>query len=334
MNSINGDKIDMNTENNSFKLTYQQWEYIYSRLKENENIEQVYDYLIAKGERYAIYAKSVLKGNSLIGSFTMNYLASVADANGLAFDFRNYQYIDYHLAEQYLLLLEKKFAAAGKETIESNLTYQEIIEIHKNAFSYHQLPIDAWLFDNVFSVLPEEQRESFWQNTLNAIGDAEQEMEHSSEIVKLMLNVIDSGTAENKAKAISFFQHLVEIKAEMDSGTIGVQPLQTFFSHPKMENFLIKINQVLSINKYCSNSNNLSKSIGIDGGYDSSELAVNNIELEKVDAPENNVEHISEIDTRLVKQMAIFDICLGMLNSSLFLQGSVKMSSINYFIFN
>lgn len=332
MNSINGDKIDMNTENNSFKLTYQQWEYIYSRLKENENIEQVYDYLIAKGERYARYAKSVLEGYDQIGSFTINYLASVANANGLAFNFRNYQYMYYNLAEQYLLLLEKKFTAAGKETIESNLTYQEIIQIHKNAFSYHQLPIDAWLFDNLFSVLPEEQRELFWQNTLNAIGDAEQEMEHSVEIVETMLNVIDTGTAENKAKAINFFQRLVEIKAEMDSGSIDVQPLQTFFSHPNMEDFLIRINEVLSINEDGANSNSLLQGLNFDDSP--SALERNIIEFEKNSGYQNDTDLVSEVDAVLVEQITRFDICPAVFNSSLLSQDDMKISSIDYFIFN
>lgn len=310
-------KMEMNikTDSNNFKITYQQWETLYSRLKENRNIEQLYDYLIAKGDRYAIYAKRFLNRNAIIGSFTVNYLASSAKENGLGLIFRNYESIYYDLAEQYLLWLEKQFTVAGKETIEVQVNHQAAIQFHENSFNRHRLPTDAWLFSNVFSVLPEERRESFWQKSLNVMGDVEKETSLSIELIATMVGVAETGTTEEKMSAQYFFQRIIDIKTEMDSGSIGAQRLQPLFSHPKMENLLIKIKGVISMDRNSSESNSVLKNLSFDSC--SSTLEFDITEFEKISIKEGNIETKSEIDSQLAEQMSIFDIGTSVVNQQL-----------------
>lgn len=300
---------------NNVELTYQQWEELYSNLKEYKNIEQIYDYLITKGERYAVYAKRFLNRNATLGSFTANYLASAAKENNLGLIFRDYENIYYDLAEQYLLWLEKRFTAAGKEVIDININHQEAIQIHQNVFSRHQLSADSWLFNNVFSVLPEEQRESFWQKSLDVMGDVEKETSLSIELIETMLGVVETGTTEEKISAQYFFQRIIDIKSEIDSGSIGAQRLQSFFSHPKMEDLLIKINGVISEDKNSSESNSVLKNMSFDSC--SSTLEFDITEFEKISIKEGNIETKSEIDSQLAEQISIFDICTSVLNPQL-----------------
>ncbi|MEY0231808.1 hypothetical protein [Providencia manganoxydans] len=138
---------------------------------------------------------------------------------------------------------------SGKETINVNINHQNAIQFHQNVFNRHQLPADAWLFYSAFSVLPEEQREPFWQEILNVMGDVEKETAHSIELIEIMLGVVEMGTTEEKISAQYFYQQIIDIKAEMDSGAIGAQRLQPFFSHTKMKNLLIKINGVISMDE-------------------------------------------------------------------------------------
>ncbi len=95
--------------------------------------ELMYDYLESKGDRYANLVNSVVKGDSLLGTFAINHLDGFKLENNKNIPHSTDEEIRFNMAEEYLIMLYKRFDIEGF-IVQGDINNEEAMIIHDNVF--------------------------------------------------------------------------------------------------------------------------------------------------------------------------------------------------------
>ncbi len=159
----------------------------------------MYDYLAAKGFKYAVLANGVAKGDSVAGEVAINFMKMTASDAGHAMSDVDVNRIRGQMANEYLNALSAKLDTKG--VVSTDITHSEAWNFHSKVFNSNGLPADAWTLNSVFTVLGESSREGYWQNVLDSAGSVPKELELSAGTDKLMSLATQIGTAETRQAA-------------------------------------------------------------------------------------------------------------------------------------
>lgn len=130
----------------------------------------MYDYLTARGYKYAELANGVAKGNSLAGEAAIGYMKETASDQGRPMTEADVRSVRRDMAQHYIDSLKDQ-AAKGGGLVTREISHDEAWEFHKNVFLDHGLTVDAWTLNTPFLMMSEDMRAAFWQDTLAAAGD-------------------------------------------------------------------------------------------------------------------------------------------------------------------
>ncbi|MEY0971047.1 serine protease [Providencia huaxiensis] len=197
--------------------------------------ELMYDYLESKGDRYGKLANSVVKGDSLLGAFAMNHLDEFKLENGEKIE-NIEDKIRFKMAERYLVTLYSRFHNEGF-IIKGDINHVEAMQIHNDVFDNLDYSRDAWTLKIVFDVMPEENRETYWQTALNSIGDTEKETLLSLNTMSFMLERLEESPAKDQPKIHNWMRKAIDIDNLIDGLNITAKKAyRAFFSSKTIDN--------------------------------------------------------------------------------------------------
>ncbi|MDB9565087.1 serine protease [Providencia rettgeri] len=185
--------------------------------------ELMYDYLESKGDRYAKLANSVVKGDSLLGAFAMNHLDEFKLENGKKIE-NIEDKIRFKMAERYLVTLYSRFHNEGF-IIKGDINHIEAMEIHNDVFDNLDYSRDAWTLKIVFDVMPEENREKYWQSALNSIGNTEKETLLSLNTMSFMLERLEESPAKDQPRIHNWMRKAIDIDNLIDGLNITAKKI-------------------------------------------------------------------------------------------------------------
>lgn len=170
-------------------------------LLESAGPSAMYEYLAAKGYRYAELASGVSKGDTLAGATAISFMKMTASNAGTPVSDADVARILKQMAGQYILALNKKLEGTEGGTLSSDVTHDEAWKFHSGVFKANGLPEDAWTLNSVFSNITENTRETYWKTVLDSAGDIKKELILAINTVQLMSLASVAGSEANKTLA-------------------------------------------------------------------------------------------------------------------------------------
>lgn len=159
-----------------------------------------YDYLSAKGYRYAVLANGVAKGGALSGDAAINFMRLTASDSGRTLSDVDVNRIRKDMAIAYIDALKDKLDFRGGALIE-DVNYSEAWEFHRRVFNDHGLTVEAWTLHSVLSVITENTREAYWKKVLESAGDLPGELNLAIQTGQLMALASAISTPANRELA-------------------------------------------------------------------------------------------------------------------------------------
>lgn len=95
--------------------------------------ELMYEYFASKGDRYALLANSVVKGDSFSGKFALNYLEEVIIENGQICNETKLEKIRFDMAYAYIYEQRSRLKN-GVTEITGDINYKEAMAFHERVF--------------------------------------------------------------------------------------------------------------------------------------------------------------------------------------------------------
>ena len=159
-----------------------------------------YDYLAAKGYKYATLANGVAKGNSLSGEAAINFMRLTASDLGRTLSDVDVNRIRKDMAVEYIEALKNKLDDGGGVLV-GDINHKEAWEFHKKVFNDNDLSVEAWTLHSVLSVITENTRETYWKKVLESAGDLPSEINLAVQTDRLMSLASTISTDSNKQLA-------------------------------------------------------------------------------------------------------------------------------------
>lgn len=147
-------------------LTKQEIEHA-RKVFENEGVTQMYDYMATKGDRYAMLANGVAKGNSIAGMAAINFMKKTEADAGRPMSDAQVEQVRIEMGRAYLELQESKVLAGG---VADEPTHLQVWNFHSRVFERLGRSRDAWTLNSVFELTVNEHREPYWRSVLDAAG--------------------------------------------------------------------------------------------------------------------------------------------------------------------
>ncbi|WP_321146914.1 serine protease, partial [Providencia alcalifaciens] len=197
--------------------------------------ELMYEYLASKGDRYAVLANSVVKGDSFSGKFALNYLEEIMIEKGIVVSREKFEEIRFDMAFFYSYTLQNRFTD-GVTEIYGDINHEEVMWFHEFLFDMHKLPAEAWTLQPVFNVMPGyENKERYWQKVLNAVGEPDREIELSLSTMNIMYEGLYDATESEKSEIHSWIRRVIDIDNAIDGVVISLKNTYGFFVSPTLE---------------------------------------------------------------------------------------------------
>ncbi|MEJ3647280.1 hypothetical protein WDZ55_17920 [Pseudomonas bubulae] len=188
----------------------------------------LYHYLSGKGYTYATLALGVAEQNTVAGIVALNYMKEVVAAQGMPIDENKIQEILRSMASEYLNVLKSQIEGDQLEVVR-DINYQEVWKFHSDVFVSAGYSADAWTLNSVFTVLPEENRQDYWQRVLGSAGDTKAELELAAETYALMHIMALSASSEGRQMAARWIRRIESIENSGASVKLGSAKLVKFF---------------------------------------------------------------------------------------------------------
>lgn len=144
--------------------------------QESKDPGPMYDFLASKGDRYAILASGVARGDSIAGAMAIHYLESVAASHNQPMTEAQLNNIRYDMARGYLDTQQNRLDDSPAGIIYGDINHEQAAWFHSRVFSGHGLPSTAWTLDPVFRAIDDKSRPVYWQQVLNAAGKPKEEL--------------------------------------------------------------------------------------------------------------------------------------------------------------
>lgn len=113
----------------------------------------MYDFLSAKGYKYATLANGVAKGNSVAGAVAIDFLKLTASEEGVSLSLENLENIRFQLADEYISTLSQKLKNGTNGVLSSDIDHIEAWSFHTKVFKEYGLTANAWTLNTVFLVM-------------------------------------------------------------------------------------------------------------------------------------------------------------------------------------
>ncbi len=154
--------------------------------QESKNPGPMYDFLASKGDRYAVLANGVARGDSIAGAMAIHYLESVAESHDRPITETRLNNIRYDMARGYLAMQQSRLDENPVGIIYGDINHEQATWFHNRAFRDHRLPSKAWTLDAVLRAIDEKSRPAYWEQVLNAAGKPKEELLLSADTYQKM----------------------------------------------------------------------------------------------------------------------------------------------------
>jgi hypothetical protein len=159
------------------------------------NYAGMYNHLATRGDRYAILANGVVQGNTFSGVMALEHLENVARDSGLPWSQADVNVVRDRMADAYLDYLEQR--TVGGQPLAEQINAQAVWDMHSDVMQSTGLPPGAWTLDRPFDSMTNEQRNEYWNDTLDRAGDSIAEVQSAVEAVAAVSgNLRDPGSRE------------------------------------------------------------------------------------------------------------------------------------------
>ena len=172
-------------------------------LRENKSSKEMYQYLANKGDRYALFAGVSGSDTNFWGRSTLYFSFNSDFISDEKFRDDKYKEIDFKLASEYLILLEKKLNNSGGKFVElTEINYEELFEINQKSCSDSWFSIDDWYLNRVFESLSPNERQGLWEHRLNSTSGFKEQVSHHYKIYNMMIkkNILSNGHGKERIK--------------------------------------------------------------------------------------------------------------------------------------
>ncbi|WET14279.1 hypothetical protein P2W49_17445 [Yersinia intermedia] len=154
--------------------------------KESKDPGPMYDFLASKGDRYAILANGVARGDSIAGAMAIHNMESVGGRHNKPVTETDIKHIRYDMAHGYLDTQQKRLDDSPTGIIYGDIGHEQAAWFHNRVFGDHGLPAEAWTLTEVFNAMTEDSRPIYWEQTLSTGGRPFEELKHSFKTYQLM----------------------------------------------------------------------------------------------------------------------------------------------------
>ncbi|CNJ21697.1 putative serine protease [Yersinia intermedia] len=154
--------------------------------KESKDPSPMYDFFASKGDRYAILANGVAKGDSIAGAMAIHNMESVGGRHNKHLTETDIKYIRYDMAHGYLDTQQNRLDESLTGIIYGDIGHEQAAQFHNSVFEMHGLPPEAWTLTEVFNAMTEDSRPIYWEQTLSTGGRPFEELKHSFKTYQLM----------------------------------------------------------------------------------------------------------------------------------------------------
>ncbi len=137
------------------------------KIFESKGVGDMYDYMAMKGDRYAVLANGVAKGNSIAGLAAINFMKRTEADAGRPMSEADVEEVRLEMGKAYLKLQERR-VMGGK--VDGDPNHKEVWAFHSKVFKNLGRSKDAWTLNSVFELTDPEYRESYWKKVLDAAG--------------------------------------------------------------------------------------------------------------------------------------------------------------------
>ncbi|VVO88756.1 hypothetical protein PS874_02061 [Pseudomonas fluorescens] len=166
----------------------------------------MYDFLSAKGYKYATLANGVAKGNSVAGAVAINYLLQTASELGVSLSPEVVDKIKFDLASAYHGELKKILLKDG--VVEVDIDHIGGWAIHTEVLKKYGVSPDGWTLNSVFLVMEPGSREPYWRIVLDSAGNVQKELKLSVQTDIMMSTASTIGPEENRKLAKSWIDRV------------------------------------------------------------------------------------------------------------------------------
>lgn len=171
----------------------------------------MYNYLSVNGYKYATLALGVTEQNTVAGVVALNFMNAAATAQGRLVNDKKTKEILHAMASEYIKALKAQIKE-GSSAVTREIDYKEAWEIHNEVFKNAGYSEDAWTLNAVFSVMPEADRELYWNQVLASAGDATAELELAANTYVLMQIMAAEGTDKEQQMAAGWLNSIESIE--------------------------------------------------------------------------------------------------------------------------
>lgn len=137
------------------------------KIFESKGVGDMYDYMAMKGDRYAVLANGVAKGNSIAGLAAINFMKRTEADAGRPMSEADVEEVRLEMGKAYLELQERRVMDG---TLDGDPNHMEVWDFHSDVFKSLGRSKDAWTLNSVFELTDPEYRESYWKKVLDAAG--------------------------------------------------------------------------------------------------------------------------------------------------------------------
>ncbi|MCX2898529.1 S8 family serine peptidase [Pseudomonas mandelii] len=183
------------------------------RLLGSDNPGGMYDFLSAKGYKYATLANGVAKGNSVAGAVAINFMMETASELGVSLSPELVGKIKFDLAEAYLKKLEGYVSRSA--LVPFDISFEDAWSIHTEILLKYGLSAEAWTLNNVFLILKPGSQATYWTIVLDSAGNLQYELRLAAQTDVLMSMASAIGPEENRKLARSWID-----RVDSPSGTL------------------------------------------------------------------------------------------------------------------
>ncbi|BBG61637.1 hypothetical protein [Providencia rustigianii] len=169
-------------------------------LREDKNPKEMYQYLANKGDRYALFAGLSGSESGFWGKYTLYAPDDFSFFNyDEKFQEKEFENIDFRLANEYLVLLENKLNQYGGELVEiTDISYEELLEINRKACIESWFSIEDWYLYTVFESLSQNEKQGFWTHRLNSSTEFKEQVNHHYKTFDMMIKKYILSRGDNK----------------------------------------------------------------------------------------------------------------------------------------
>jgi len=137
------------------------------RLLETCGPAAMYDYMAEFGDKYAILANGVARGNSLTGNAASRNMQAIAKKNGKSLTEEDVDKIRFEMANAYLTVRTDK----SKDKDYTQLQWKEAQEFHRDVFTRNGLPEKSWTMEIPLNTFGDPKNEKIWNEMLDSAGN-------------------------------------------------------------------------------------------------------------------------------------------------------------------